>query len=159
MPYIENFEEFARRQGCEYLRVDPARLLFANGAVWEEHGRGIIRGLEPPTEPAELNHLRRRFVAQQLQRAQRDLSALRNQISMQAQFFAKGCGPHPDSRWPGWEEQVHTMSQYVALLQQQLHEPASQAEDNQRASSYDERRRAERQSAAAVLQKLAELPR
>lgn len=94
MPFIESKDEFARRQGCDWIITENGRL-FANGAKWDSWGTPH----EPPTNERELYLAKLDFL-----RAKRDAliklyENQRTQINQQVTFHRLKAGPPVDEAW------------------------------------------------------------
>jgi hypothetical protein len=89
MPYIESFDEFALRMGCEYLRSRDS-YLFENGGRSDGD-----RHSDPPTNAVEVLKLQIEYLEVQLKNEERKFGDCKQYIMTQAQYHLHGSGPAP----------------------------------------------------------------
>lgn len=96
MPYLENLEEFAARQGCPYVTRPGGRLLFANGA--QAFGDALL--VDPPPGVFECLRLELEFWSVRLKAEEDAFRQYRNDCLETARLAAKFsnvCPPPTDS--------------------------------------------------------------
>ena len=66
MPFVEDYQEFAKRQACNSIKLENGTVLFENGAQWikqsfDGNERYTTR-MEPPTEKFALLRAKRLYI-------------------------------------------------------------------------------------------------
>lgn len=121
MPFIESFNEFKQRMGCDVLdvtgeRFQSPRHLFENGATSD----GRTSHSEPPEDQPTLLSLKREYLAEKLNRLKKRYESLRADVGLQSTWFASGSGPHPDSQFPDWKKTLKAWGKEIAALKEQV---------------------------------------
>lgn len=108
MPFVEDADEFAARQGCESIQLDDGRSeLFANGAryVVDLFGNLTAR-YEAPTERWESLRAKRLFLQIKLDRARNDFEYFSDQVGEQLQWAQRS----PEMCPPPTEKNLATVA-------------------------------------------------
>lgn len=149
MPYVENLNEFARRQRCKPLFVN-ARWLFPNGAQSD----GVYH-YEPPTDRVELTKLRAEFEQARLDELIADYRQIYTNVKRQLEFHKRGAGPMPAE---GWEEALKELSAAIDKQQALVDELRAALPQTENLKRFVDLRNQQRQAAAESLETLKQLP-
>lgn len=118
--WVETLKEWTDKQGCESLYIENGdMLLFENGAQIHHPSHGP-RKVDAPEHPEELARLKEEYLVQLQKNAYQSYSTLKSHVATQATFFSKDAGPHPDLKWPGWQEEIARRLSVVDDLQRQI---------------------------------------
>src|SRR5262245_3771584 len=112
--YVETFQEFVQRRGCQPLQLRN-RWLFPDGA--QSNGSDH---LDPPADPDQRAKLQHEFASSKLEMLTARYSHIRTTIAEQARWHATGHGPSPDAAFPGWRDQLEAMAAEIEDLQRQV---------------------------------------
>ncbi len=89
MPFIENFQEFKERMGCDCVRTEKG-WIFENGG---ESDTQIHH--DPPDDPAALLTRQVKFLRIKTRKAEEEFQQWQSNIVTQADYARHGAGPPP----------------------------------------------------------------
>jgi len=140
----ETIEEFAARQGCAYIGLprrstfDPYEFLLENGATSDGENHQ-----EPPEDPIELLHAKRRYVVAKLEDLERNHKQFMTYVQNQSRFHAMGAGPSvTEDEVSSLEEltaEIVELQNRIADIDSELTKPT---EADLRAQEYDRQEQA-----------------
>ena len=152
MPFIESFDEFAQRMGCEYEWVEN-RYLFANGA--ESTGE-LGQHAEPPDYKWDRLLLRREFLQFRLDREIRRWHEFQQACLAQASAYRQSGGnvpppPHDaDEQLERGRERIEALTEQIEVLNKQ-YKDSPEAQEAERETRQREALKAERNAEVADL--------
>lgn len=135
MPFVEDIEEFTKRQDCEYVEI-AASYLFANGSFARRNINGVFEDFfEPPGNPLHIVRRRIDFVDAKLEKLVRDYENKRRTAETQSVLHANAVGPSVPEGLIEWLKQraseIESLrserEQLLALLPQSTRSSAIEA--------------------------------
>jgi hypothetical protein len=149
VPYVENFEEFKQRMGCEFV-VTKRRYLFENGA---QSAAGTHS--EPPEDPATLVKLKHEYASVKLDRAIKRYNRMKESVAEQLSYHAAGVGPAPPE---GFEQYLAGLADEIMALKAEVAELTHQLPAARRADEDREYQLQQQERSRDALTKLQALP-